>query len=398
MAAASQTDYDQIHQNLMLRLISTSRVSIPPPALLVPHSGTPYRRSKKSKKILECLVWFGEKVFTQLQHFAQNLMKMSFLGRTVLTVSLLSAVSTQTQAQLFSDNFDVDSTASWTVNGGPSDEFADFFFDYSTVGIPSAPNSTGGSTRGVKLYANHSSGVFGGFSVSPTGQSFSGNYEMTFDMWLNFNGPAPVGGSGSTQLGGGGIGTSGTVAQWPGGTQDSIWFAATADGNSSSDWRAYSPTAATSYTAASGVYAAGTGTSPDARNHSHPYYAGFGGVAAPAAQLTLFPQQTGTTLVGSAGWEWHEVSILKLGSTVTWTVDGLLIATVNLADDTANTGENILLMYSDTNATSSTDPNDTALLFGLFDNVLVTAVPEPSTVTLAVCGGLGMLMLFRRRK
>ncbi len=315
------------------------------------------------------------------------------------TFVLLGAVAVVTPSfgqVVFNRNFDADDTANWAVNGSSatSDFAADFYFDYSTVGVPSAPNS-GGTTRGVRLQANQSSGVFGGLSVSPLGQSFSGDYALTFDMWLSFNGPAPGGGSGSTQLGGGGVGTSGTVAQWPGGAQDSIWFAATTDGNSSSDWRAYSPSAATSYNAASGVYAAGTGTSPDARNHNHPYYAGIGNVAAPAAQLALFPQQTGNTLVGSAGWAWHEVSILKSGGTVTWTVDGLLIATINANDDTANTGENILLMYSDTNATSSTDPNDVNLLFGLFDNVRVTLVPEPSSLALV---GLGALALLRRRK
>ena len=323
---------------------------------------------------------------------------MKTLPLKAFVILSAAALATQSFGQVvFNQNFDVDDTANWAVNGAPAttDVSANFYFDYSTVGIPAAPNS-GSTTRGLRLQANQSSGVFGGLSVSPLGQSFSGDYELTFDMWLSFNGPAPVGGSGSTQLGGGGIGTSGTTAQWPGGAQDSIWFAATTDGNSASDWRAYSPTAATSYTAASGVYAAGTGTSPDARNHNHPYYAGFGNVAAPDAQLALFPQQTGNTLVGSAGWAWHEVSILKLGDTVTWTVDGLLIATVNASDDSVDTGNNILLMYSDTNATRSTDPNDVNLLFGLFDNVRVTLVPEPSSLALV---GLGALtLLIRRRK
>jgi hypothetical protein len=321
--------------------------------------------------------------------------------RKLLSFSAIASVailhSTAEAQVVFTDNFDLDSTANWTVNTGAltSDHTANFFFDYSTVGIPAAPNS-GGTTRGLRLQANQSSGVFSGLSVSPTGQSFSGSYLLTFDMWLSFNGPAPAGGSGSTQLGGGGVGTSGTLSQWPGGAQDSIWFAATADGNSASDWRAYSPLAPTSYTAPSGVYAAGTGTSPDARNHLHPYYASFGNVSAPAAQLELYPQQTGNTLTGSAGWAWHEVSILKTGDTVTWTVDGLLLATVNTSDDTANTGENILLMYSDTNATSSTDVNDVNLLFGLFDNVQVTLVPEPSSFALLGLGGLALLA--RRRK
>ena len=315
----------------------------------------------------------------------------------VFALALAAASSTPCFAQLYSENFDIDHTANWTVNTGPGagDYAANFFFDYSTVGIPSAPNS-GGTTRGVRLQANQANGVFAGFSVSPNGQSFAGDYELRFDMWLSFNGPAPVGGSGSTQIGGAGIGTSGTVAQWPGGTQDSIWFAATGDGNSAADWRAYSPTAPTSYVDASGVYAAGT--QAGSRNASDPYYGGLGLVTAPAAQVALYPQQSGTTLVGSAGWAWHDVRILKLGSTVSWTVDGLLIATVNAADDTANTGNNILLMYSDTNATSSTDPNDVNLLFGLFDNIQVTAVPEPSALSLGLCGAFALLLRARRRK
>jgi len=318
------------------------------------------------------------------------------LRNAIVGSSVLLASFAQSQV-VYNQNFDVDDTANWIVNKGPAttDEAHNFFFDYSTVGIPSAPNS-GGTTRGVRLQANQTSGVFGGLSVSPLGQSFVGSYELRFDMWLSFNGPAPAGGSGSTQIGGGGIGTSGTTPQWPGGVQDSIWFAATADGNSSADWRAYSPSAATSYLAPSGVYAAGTGTSPDARNQSHPYYAGFGNVAAPAAQVALYPQQTGNTLTGAAGWAWHDVSILKIGNTVTWTVDGLLLATINASDDTVLTGDNILLMYSDTNATSSTDPEDANLLFGLFDNVRVSLVPEPSTFALVGLGGLALLA--RRRK
>lgn len=292
-------------------------------------------------------------------------------------------------APLYSENFDVDPTANWTVNNGPSDEAHDFFFDYSTVGIPSAPNS-GGSTRGLKLQANQSTGIFGGMSVSPTGQNFAGDVAVRFDWWANFNGPAPTGGSGSTQLSTFGLGTSGTVAQWPGGSQDSIWFGGTTDGNSSSDWRAYSPAAATSYPDASTVYAA---AGPGNRNASHAYYAALGNLAAPAAQTLLFPQQTGNSLVGSAPFAWHDVIIARSGGNMTWTVDGLLIATVPLADDTVLSGDNIFFGHSDTNGTSSTDPNDVFLLFTLIDNVVVT--PEPSTLSLL---GLGALAALRRRR
>ena len=314
--------------------------------------------------------------------------------RNLAIVGASMLVSVSSYGAAYTQNFDIDSSANWVLNKGPStvDATANYFFDYSTVGIPAAPK--GGGTRGMKLQANLSSGIFGGMSVSPVGLSVTGDYVLTFDWWANVNGPFPVGGSGSTNLSTFGVGTSGTAAQWPGAaaaSQDSAWFAATGDGNSAQDYRAYSSAAPTSYVEASGVYAAGNVAG--VRNHNHPYYASFGGVSAPAAQLGLFPGQTGTTLVGSAGMEWHEVEIAKLGTSVTWKIDGLLIATINTTGINLGSG-NIFFGHSDTNATSSTDVNDAALLFTLIDNVSVV-VPEPSALALAMPAAA---MLLRRRK
>jgi hypothetical protein len=305
-------------------------------------------------------------------------------GIALVAAAGLALSGSALAAPLFTENFEVDPTANWVVNLGPTDGVADFFYDYSEVGIPAAPNS-GGTTRGLKLQANQTNGIFGGMSVSPIGQDFTGSYTVSFDWWANFNGPFPVGGSGSTQLSTYGVGTAGNSPQWPGGVQDSVWFAATGDGNSASDWRAYSTAAPTSYTAASGVYPA------NSLNQSAPYYAGFGGVEAPAAQLALYPQQTGTTLVGSAGMEWHEVEIVVSDTHINWYVDALLIATIDKATVTL-AGGNIFFGHSDTNASSSTDPNDEALLFTLIDNIVVT--PEPASLALLALGGLALV---RRR-
>jgi hypothetical protein len=320
---------------------------------------------------------------------------MNFAKAAGLALALQLAPSAA-MGQVFVENFEVDPTSDWTVNKDPAttDEAHNFFFDYSTVGIPLAPNSAAGGSHGLKLQANQSSGVFGGMSVSPNGGSFTGSYTLLFDWWANYNGPAPAGGSGSTQLSTFGVGTSGTVTQWPGGAQDSIWFAATGDGNSASDWRAYSPTAPTRYVdTAPGIYAAGAAAGSS--NGNNPYYAGFGSIAPPAGQTALFAQQTGTTLVGSPAFAWHQVEIANDGSNVTWTVDGLLIATVPVLDDTVATGDNFFLGHSDTNATSSTDPNDSALLFTLIDNVRV--IPEPGTAGLLILGMLPF-MVSRSRK
>ena len=113
------------------------------------------------------------------------------------SLAALLACASASSAAMFSENFDVDPTASWTVNDpGLSDIIADFYYDYSAIGVPAAPG--GVTTRGLKMTANNSGGVFSGFSVSPNGQSFSGNYKVSFDMWQNYVGPLGPGGSGTT--------------------------------------------------------------------------------------------------------------------------------------------------------------------------------------------------------
>ncbi|MAT70024.1 MAG: hypothetical protein CMJ58_10930 [Planctomycetaceae bacterium] len=306
---------------------------------------------------------------------------------TVLSTALLAGWSAVGSAAIYTQDFEVDSTAAWTVNNGPSDAATDFFFDYSTVGIPAAPNGVG--TRGAKLQANLANGIFSGVSASPTGVTLPSTYVLTFDWWANSVGPFPGGGSGSTNLSTFGVGTAGAAAQWPGGTQDSVWFAATGDGGSSADWRAYSTAAPVGYGEGDPVY---TGAS---RNAPDPVYASFGNVAPPAAQAALFPNQTGNIQVGAAGFEWHEVQIVKSATSVKWIVDGVLLANVD-PSTVAFGGSNFFIGHSDINASSSSDVNDAALLFTLIDNINV--VPEPATGMLALAASAAGLALVRRRR
>lgn len=292
-------------------------------------------------------------------------------------------------APLYVEDFEVDPTASWTVNNpGLSDILVDFHYDYSAIGVPPAPSGTG--TRGLKMTANNSGGVFSGFSVSPTGKSFSGSYKLVFDLWQNYVGPLGPGGSGSTQLSMFGIGTSGTVPVWPGSSpKESVMFAATLDGGSAADYRAYSSAAPTSYPAGNPVYQAPGG----AINDSNAYYSGFGGQSAPAAQLALFPGQTGVTDPGEISFKWRKVVIDVSGGFATWSVDGLPIAKVDLSTVTLG-GGNILFGHSDTNAGVSTDPNRTLLNVTIIDNICV--VPEPGSLALCLVGALFLLRGRRR--
>ena len=299
-----------------------------------------------------------------------------------LTISGALLAAGTARAQLaFSEDFDTDHTANWTVNSAhqtPGTNSAEFFFDYSSVGIPSAPHSTGGTTRGLRLEANKAGANFSGISVSPTGQSFIGDYEIRFDMWINYHGPLNGGSPGSTQITGVGVGTAGTTPQWAGGVHDCVHFGVTGDGGSSQDYRAY-PKAALANTN-SGVYAAGTTFSPDSRNSTHPYYAGFGGEAAPAAQVALYSGQTGVSDVGSQGFRWRYVIVKKAGNSITYTIDTTNIATVDISAITLG-GNNILFNYYDINSGSSANVNATNLLFGLIDNVVVSNLSQTVSVT-----------------
>ncbi|MCB1129253.1 MAG: hypothetical protein KDM81_22325, partial [Verrucomicrobiae bacterium] len=163
-----------------------------------------------------------------------------------LLTPLLAFSATALGQTLYQDNFDTDTSASWTVNDpGETDITVVFSYDYSAIGVPAAPGGSG--TTGLKMTANNTGGVFSGFSVSPTGESFSGNYRVSFDLWQNYVGPVGPGGSGTTQFSMFGIGTSGTTPIKIGNTTESLGFGATLDGGSSVDYRVYSSLFLTGY-------------------------------------------------------------------------------------------------------------------------------------------------------
>src|SRR5262245_60505568 len=175
--------------------------------------------------------------------------KPSRFGATLIiiaTSTLLLTSAAQAQVTIFTADFDTDHSldGTWITNSVGGYNPVNLFFDYSTVGIPSAPNSVGGTTRGLKLQANLDPlvGIFpSGSSVSPAGFGISANFEMRWDWWLNFNGPLTGGGSGSTQIGGAGFGTAATTANVPT-IIDAIFVGCSGDGTgTAADYRVYSP-------------------------------------------------------------------------------------------------------------------------------------------------------------
>ncbi len=298
-------------------------------------------------------------------------------GATTSSVAVLAMNGLFTP--VFSDNFDTNSAANWTLNQSANNNTrAGFAYDYSGYGIPSAPNSVGGTTRGVKFEANYTGVGVAALNISPIGQSFGGNYRLHYDMWINANGPFPAGGTGSTQLQTAGLGTAGNKVEWNSGAPDGVFFAIDGEGQASDtspDIRAY--IGATLQNTNSGVYVGGTNTS--IRRCRDPYYSNVfpGGQTAPAAQ-----SQSGALAVGTVGFAWRDVVVNKTGNVIDWFIDGLKICSVT----NALTSSNIFIGYWDPFASLSDNTN---LSFGLVDNLrvevpavapMITAQPLPVAV------------------
>ena len=289
-------------------------------------------------------------------------------GNVTSTVAIVTVNALYTP--VFSDNFDVNSSASWTVNH-TTDTRTIFAYDYSVIGIPAAPNSTNGTTLGLRMEANISAVKTNAQSASPNGQAFGGNYRLHFDMWINVNGPLPGGGGGSTETITAGVGTLGNRVQWNGNgtTADGVWFVVDGDGGVSDtsttfgDFLGYIGTS--QQASSSGVYLAGTTT--DARMNGNDYYENVFpvGQTPPVFQQNTYTNQTGSLAVGSIGLAWHDVVVNKGSSTVDWFIDGLKIASCSAASITAS---NIFVGYWDPFASISDNTN---LSFGLVDNLRV---------------------------
>lgn len=313
-----------------------------------------------------------------------------------VTSSILSLLVYPVQATVFADAFDTNSAANWIVNQSSGDNAVVFNFDYSTLGIPSAPHSTGGTTLGVQMKANLSLGAVAALSLSPASQSFSGDYRLHFDAWINVNGPFPGGGAGSTEYLTAGLGTSGTRVEWTvNAAADGFYFSANGDGGSTdtatgtADYNAYA--GATVQAAGTGVYWAGTDTT--ARGNGNAYYQAVfpTGYAAPALQQSTYPQQTGTLNTGTFGLAWHDVIVSKRGSTVDWVVDGIRFATISNATFTSS---NVFVGFWDPFASLSLN---NAINFGLVDNVRVESpamLPAFITQPIAQTVKLGTNVLF----
>src|SRR5262245_9951941 len=151
--------------------------------------------------------------------------------KSVALASLALACAPMVHAQtvLFSDNYDAgtsgnrytffsaDKEGAGTYGTGTflGDTSANFNFNYGaytyrytdpndgitplTALIPSAPNSTGGSTVGVRFDVNQANSGSALIQALPKTSEYlngvpGGDHKLKFDIWINYNGPSLGGG------------------------------------------------------------------------------------------------------------------------------------------------------------------------------------------------------------
>lgn len=308
-----------------------------------------------------------------------------------LTTAFIAGWLPQAQAtpiEVYRDQMTIG--AGWGINAfGDGDHAATFGYDYSADGVPEAPNTRGGdwAWRGVKLEANTDpgSGEASGFTLYPTGQSFTGNYRLRFDAWMNYDAHERIndGSAGTTEFIGGGLGYDDTSAEINVGAQ----VVATGDGGSGSDWRAF----------ADGSYLGNPEMTAGSRNGLAPYYADFLPGVAPSLAQAQVSHPAG--VAGSPGFQWITFEITHAnGLADVWIEkpggDRLRLTTINQNGDRPFTSDgNVGLYYADLFSSVSSRPD---LTFGLIDNVVVETVPEPSALGLLTIGVAGLLRGRRR--
>jgi len=312
------------------------------------------------------------------------------LFRAILWLSLLPFTGTLRGQTLFSENFDTNTFAQWIVFNGSGDGTPDFTvqfaFDYSTNRyvangvtnfIPSAPNSTNGTTRGVKLTVNKDeNAATAAVSLYPAGMTFSNNYALRVDMWINYNGPA-YGGVGSTEFGTFGINHLGDKVNWidPGGPahlSDGVWFAVAGEGgagiNTINDYDAYVGDGT-----GSAVWLRGTeGGFLDRDGDSNPETEVNPTQADTFPLKQMFPAPQFES-PGAPGKQWVQVEVRQhtndTGSpVVTWLINGYVIAEHAQGATLGQTAGNIMIGTMDPFSSIASPKEDN---FVIFDNVRV---------------------------
>ncbi len=283
--------------------------------------------------------------------------------RTLIVMMGVFAASVA-NAELISDNFEVDSSADYTiVTGADPDSTSTFGFDYVGAGIPLAPNSMAGDMGGLRLTANDTDPAVADTITAYHNTVLSGvtTYTLSVDIYMGVTGAG-----GTTEHAH--VGVAGDGA-----TLNSLFnpisgsghfMAMTGEGGSASDYRHSTP----------GTLAVPSGDASYLNSTNTTQSTG-------DTYQSIFPN---TQFPGSPGNTWTTLTIDVTPATVTYSLDGTPI----IQTATEATDGQISLGHGDL-FTSVASPFQSQ--FVIYDNLRV--VPEPAALSLL---SLGALLLRRR--
>ncbi|MCI0746624.1 MAG: hypothetical protein L0Y58_14585, partial [Verrucomicrobia subdivision 3 bacterium] len=255
---------------------------------------------------------------------------------------------------IFSDNLNTDTSADWIFQFGANNNILDYSlewgFDYSGFGIPQAPGSpTTTETLGLRMQVNKTNSTASGsaaINLYPKDRSFSGDYALRFDLFLNF------GTASTTEHALGGINHSGQVtnrySQSTTGTprgNDGIWVAIAGDASNSRDWAAYTSTNAV------GVAHLITNRTPASLARFFP---------SPPFAIAGSPGNTST----STNKSWADVELSQVGNTIALRVNKNLI--YQFQNNWGFTNGTIMIGFNDQFDSIGSPDN-----YAIFDNVRV---------------------------
>ncbi len=263
---------------------------------------------------------------------------------------------------LFSDNFDTDTSGNYDVfkvaDSVTLDSQATFAYDYSADGISAAPSGTG--TVGLKMEANNGDATAEAAAIClyPKSQTFSGRFDLKFDMWINYE---SLTATGATEFAVWGINCSGTKANADptivnATDTDGYFWAITGDGGAARDARSYEGAPGS---AATDLQPPEPGFIDDADNTNFD-----------DLYLNLFPSPP-AEIPGVAGKQWVRVKMSFRNGTYSVYLDDTLV--YQRTDDTYASGD-IMLGYQDIFVSIATD---TTKAFGIIDNLVVEEPPVP---------------------
>lgn len=292
---------------------------------------------------------------------------------------LLLAPLVCAQEVIFQTNFE--SEDGFVIRQNNDDSIFEFGYEYNSFDdIPEAPNSAlvgGEAHQGLKLEANLELGEFSVIAAVTDGLDLTGKYAVQVDAWLNY--VITAGTAGTTEFGGLSVGHNDEFEEALSGAS----FLYDTDGDSGSDYRLYKDS----------VFQ-GLDTEQYAveslDNKAEPFVSDLPGIdvedAVPGQAIT------GVTADGTGGFRWMTIEAIfdpdgaiagangetgtaSFSITDAATGNKVEIGTVDNSNDdgVVSFGDEVAVVFTDIFTSVS---GDSALSFGLFDNLIVSTVPD----------------------